>query len=544
MAVDFPANPADGDEFVSGIRTYIYDGTKGKWNVKVPGSTYAFNALGAVSDHIIPSADITYDLGSATYRFRDLYLSGNSIQLGNRTISEDNIPEVDLTIVPETLQLAVDSPTAGHSGDWLWTWKSGALPYARTTISNLAQANVPIYESGVYTLFNFAAHEIHGTMTQTHKIHLKWIEGAGTDNNVSWATSTLNVQNITFEGVNGGAATEVQRININVPDTVTPPTLVAPNVTYDVSFTQAGAYTFTGTAHGQNPTLGPLRRGGTYTFNLDSSVSGHPFYLTTDNGASWAQGTYYGEYTNGVTGSRNDSGTVVFTVPSDAPDTLYYQCGNHSNMRGELVIKDLAVEVNGSGNYVLYFQHDQEEHAVPAELRPKPGLVQQICLVYDGASGKFIPQDMGDYITKTSVIQERIQELAATTVDTKLSDGVVTDVATVKENTTFITNLNQQGELQVHTGTARWYAPFDCEITGISMKLRVAADDFVSMSVKRNDTAVRSDSILPGQLSSTIASPNFDLLEGQYLTVDVTAVGSNAKGEDLVVQFKYRETTS
>jgi hypothetical protein len=543
MAVDFPSNPSDGDEFVSGIRTYIYDATKSKWNVKVPGSTYAFNSLGAVSDHIIPSADITYDLGSANYRFRDLYLSGNSIQLGNRTISEDNIPEVDLTIVPETLQIAVDSPTAGHSGDWLWTWKSGALPYARTTITNQVQANVPLYESGVYTLFNFAAHEIHGTMTQTHKIHLKWIEGAGTDNNISWATSTLNVQGITVAGVNDSQPTEVQRININVPETITAPTLVAPNVTYDVSFTQAGAYTFTGTANGQNPTLGPLYRGGTYTFALDSSVSGHPFYLTTDNGASWAQGAYAFEYTDGVTGSRNDSGTVVFTVPANAPNTLYYQCGNHSNMRGELVIKDLEVEVNGSGNFVVYFQHDQEEHAVPVELRPKPGLVQQICLVYDGASGKFIPQDMGDYITKTAVIQERIQELAATTVDTKLSDGVVTDIATVKENTTFVTNLNQQGELQVHTGTARWYAPFDLEVTGISAKVSTPADQIIAIEVKRDSLLAKSANILAGQYSTSVGSPNFTMNEGQYLTVDLTQVGLNAKGEDLVVQFKYRQTS-
>ena len=545
MAVDFPANPTDGDEFVSGIRTYIYDATKNKWNVKVPGSTYSFNSLGSVSADIVPDTDIAYDIGSPTHRFRDLYLSGNSIILGNRTISETNIPEVDLTIVPETLQMAVDSPTAGHSGDWLWTWKSGALPYVRTTITNQAQANVPIYESGTYTLFNFAAHEIHGTMTQTHKIHLKWIEGAGNDNNVPWATESLNVQGITFAGVNDGQPTEVQRININVPADISAlnPTLVAPNVTYDVSFTQAGAYTFMGTAHGQNPTLGPLRRGGTYTFNLDASVSGHPFYLTTDNGASWAQGTYAFEYTDGVTGSRNDSGTVVFTVPQDAPDTLYYQCGNHSSMRGELVIKDLAVEVNEAGNYVLYFQHDQEEHAVPAELKPKPGLVQQICLVYDGASGKFIPQDMGDYITKTPVIQERIQELAEVTVTDKLSDDTVTSLSKVKEETLFVTNLNQQGELQVHTGTARWYAPFDLEVISITGRVSASADASIDINVNRNGILIKNGSILAGQISTIFSSSSFNMTEGQYLTVDLTQVGSTNKGEDLVVQFKYRRTS-
>lgn len=40
--------------------------------------------------HILPNADITYDLGSPTYRFREIYLSGNSIDLGGTTISADN----------------------------------------------------------------------------------------------------------------------------------------------------------------------------------------------------------------------------------------------------------------------------------------------------------------------------------------------------------------------------------------------------------------------------------------------------------------------
>lgn len=36
---------------------------------------------------LLPTADITYDLGSASYRWKDLYLSGSSIQLGSATIT-------------------------------------------------------------------------------------------------------------------------------------------------------------------------------------------------------------------------------------------------------------------------------------------------------------------------------------------------------------------------------------------------------------------------------------------------------------------------
>jgi hypothetical protein len=41
----------------------------------------------SVSSNIIPSANITYDLGNATNQWRDLYLSGNTIYLGTSTIS-------------------------------------------------------------------------------------------------------------------------------------------------------------------------------------------------------------------------------------------------------------------------------------------------------------------------------------------------------------------------------------------------------------------------------------------------------------------------
>jgi hypothetical protein len=49
--------------------------------------TGAINLNGTVKGHIIPSTNIAYDLGSASYRFRDLYLSGSSIKLGSATIT-------------------------------------------------------------------------------------------------------------------------------------------------------------------------------------------------------------------------------------------------------------------------------------------------------------------------------------------------------------------------------------------------------------------------------------------------------------------------
>jgi hypothetical protein len=40
-----------------------------------------------IGGHLIPSTDVAYDLGSATYKFRDLYLSGSTIKLGTASLS-------------------------------------------------------------------------------------------------------------------------------------------------------------------------------------------------------------------------------------------------------------------------------------------------------------------------------------------------------------------------------------------------------------------------------------------------------------------------
>ena len=80
-----------------------------------------------------------------------------------------------------------------------------------------------------------------------------------------------------------------------------------------------------------NPSL-KLKRGYVYYFDAtDSTTSSHPLLLSTSSSG----GNTSGEYTNGVSNSQTENGTLTFQVPSDAPSTLYYVCGNHSGMGGE-----------------------------------------------------------------------------------------------------------------------------------------------------------------------------------------------------------------
>jgi len=417
------------------------------------------------SEGLIPELDETYNLGSPDKKWNSLYVAAETIFLGDKTLSANKILDFDLNISPEILEIQVDEPTAGHGTAWLWTWATSSLPYARTVITNNPQIIVPLYMQGQYQINNFAS-SIHGDMTQTHSFKLKWVEGAGDDNLVDWVNyAELSKSHPDIDSGNSHTITVLQ---FTVPAEITVPTLNLPTVNY---YIEAGMNdgslnwmfmpdpanpTVTGTAHGFNTTIGPWYRGGTYIINVNAA--GHPFYLTTDETA-FAAGEYIGEYTTGVTGSRTDVGTVTVVVPMDAPDTLYYQCGNHQSMRGEIRVKDLEVETNENGNYIIYGQHSQEEHFTKIELRPIPALVDQMCLVYDQTNNKFVPQDLATYVERTPSLKNKIKEVAGTAGTTTTSTATATVAGTrVLYDSNYLPVIgNEPGDTAFTTDTGKFY---------------------------------------------------------------------------------------
>jgi plastocyanin len=118
-----------------------------------------------------------------------------------------------------------------------------------------------------------------------------------------------------------------------------------------------------------------LERGVNYTFNLTSSVEGHPFHISTSS----VGGNFSNIITEGVsvTNPYNDNqfaaetGKLYYRPAEKAKSTLYYQCGLHNNMGAELSILDRAnyqvvngnlanVGISSSGNNTLqYFAIDK-----------------------------------------------------------------------------------------------------------------------------------------------------------------------------------------
>ena len=76
MAINFPDSPANGAVYTYAGKTFIYDTSKSKW-------TISNISLESVSSDILPDVDSSRSLGSSTKKWKELYLSGNTLFLGD-----------------------------------------------------------------------------------------------------------------------------------------------------------------------------------------------------------------------------------------------------------------------------------------------------------------------------------------------------------------------------------------------------------------------------------------------------------------------------
>ena len=95
------------------------------------------------------------------------------------------------------------------------------------------------------------------------------------------------------------------------------------------------SYTISGASG--NPTL-TLLRSKTYIFDI--ATNGHPFMIQYADGTAYTDGMNFERSSWGDSGYAGmDRGTITFTIPENAPNTLYYRCTRHSIvMEGELRI--------------------------------------------------------------------------------------------------------------------------------------------------------------------------------------------------------------
>jgi hypothetical protein len=136
--------------------------------------------------------------------------------------------------------------------------------------------------------------------------------------NGDYTFSGLNGKNPVIELVRGGSYTF--QVAQNTKETVNYRVTNSGTASYQIDYQP-------------NPAL-TLSRGNTYVFNI--SVNGdYPFWIKTEATLGTANA-----YNNGVSRNGATAGLITFTVPQDAPDTLYYACQTHNNMQGRMNIVD------------------------------------------------------------------------------------------------------------------------------------------------------------------------------------------------------------
>ena len=434
----------------------------------------------------------------------------------------------DLTSVdkfpPEVLHFTLDGHGTGSTGSWSWSWLPNGNPYNRTLTTNQLDPSVTLHKKGIYTWTN-KANNLNVTSvanaTHVHNAFIKWIPGAGNDNLVN----TVTYGTTTIDGYT------VQTLAWTIPENFGSelPTLTSPNVT----ITFAGMMPVGGNAHwsidgshNENQDI-IVYRGGTYSFEVTGNETNHPLYITTDNGDNFSSGGYVSEYTDGVTNSRATSGnTLTWIVANNTPNTLYYQCGNHAAMRGNLIIRDLEVNLSGNGIPKVYLQHLKNGmfNELPVD-NPIEGDLPMSFLWKDSVTGKWIPKNFVDYANTTSEFINWVAGQADTRIEAN--------------KPVFERHFHKVGTLTVSAGTQRWYVPSNITLTSVQTRLQTGpSDSNASFVILKNNSNFISLNITSGQ-TSALYNVSSNINSGDYLTVDTTAIGSGVPGSDLVVTFLY-----
>lgn len=113
-----PSGPENGDLWWNSEKAnlYIYydDGDSAQWvtaarGVKGDQGDPGVVDFSAVDQSIIPDTDVTYDLGTSAKRWKDLYLSGSTINLGGATLTSDATTGA-IALVPKPT-VSVPNPT-------------------------------------------------------------------------------------------------------------------------------------------------------------------------------------------------------------------------------------------------------------------------------------------------------------------------------------------------------------------------------------------------------------------------------------------------
>ena len=160
-------------------------------------------------------------------------------------------------------------------------------------------------------------------------------------------------------------------LNINVDENNNKSILANTFIVRVIDLATSPKYTFNG-SNGNIQLV--LEMGVTYTFDTsDFSTVGFPFYISTTAGDTnytneWTKGVKNSKSANiGVTNTSVTSMPLIFTVPFDAPSTLYYSCGSNASCSGTIEIRPASVNLANRKYEQVRFDNQQLTYYVNSQ---------------------------------------------------------------------------------------------------------------------------------------------------------------------------------
>jgi hypothetical protein len=243
----------------------------------ISNSTVITNDLAVsnyVTTNLIPSITTTYDLGSSDNRWRDLYLSGSTIYLGNIEISESNdsftTANIDITNFANIGSLEVQGNTSitgllsGTIADF-----TGNITAGNISVENVVSTNLIVTDVSA-TTGTFTGNVTTGNVSG---INLTSITVSATTGSFSGNVTTGNISGTNLTGTNL-SVTSVSATTGSFSGNVTTGNISGTNLTGTAVSTTTG--TFSG-----NVTTGNLITTGVYASTIGNTGSLITGTLTT-----------------------------------------------------------------------------------------------------------------------------------------------------------------------------------------------------------------------------------------------------------------------
>ena len=263
-----------------------------------------------------------------------------------------------------------------------------------------------------------------------------------------------------------------------------------------------------------------------------------------------------------ITVTYDDSdGTLDFVGATSLADDTSPTLGGNLNVGSSSLVStsnaDINITPDGTGNVNLSTDTvrvgGSNENAIittngtgDLTLSTNSGTNSGTILIADGANSNITldPNGTGKVVVG-SALQVGVYTLPAT-------DGTANQVLKTNGSGTLswgeppgsgIETFRQYGTARIHTGIKRWYPNSAATVSKIVARVNGApVGAAINLAIKKvsgGSTTTTNMSIAAGAYKAENTSPSLSLAYDDYITVDVTQIGSTTAGNDLQVIFTY-----